>query len=289
MRSDFIGNCMEFPSLPEAINDGQYLVPRLNREELRATITGPIAVGGGEITPRLVLRLLNDVGDDPDQLPVLQHAMMRLWDCWQESSDANASIDLRHYEDIGTLKEALSKHAEEAYAELDSGRERLIAEILFKVLTDKDAEGKDARRPAQLKEICAVTEASLNDIINVIARFRQIGRSFLMPPAKDELAEYSVIDISHESFMRIWQRLSGWVDEEAQSAQIYRRLIEAAELHQEKKAGLWRDPELEFALQWQHKKRPTSTWAARYGGAFELSMRFLQVSVDARDYKQNGN
>ena len=65
MRSDFIGDCTEFPGLPEAINDGQYLVPRMTRDELRAAITGPVAVGGGEIAPRLVLRLLNDVGDDP--------------------------------------------------------------------------------------------------------------------------------------------------------------------------------------------------------------------------------
>ena len=75
MRADFIGDCMEYHGLPEAFNDGQYLVPRLTREELRAAITGPVAVGGGDIAPRLVLRLLNDLGNDQDQLPVLQHAL----------------------------------------------------------------------------------------------------------------------------------------------------------------------------------------------------------------------
>jgi hypothetical protein len=44
-----------------------------------AKVEGPIAVGGAAITPRLVQRLLNDVGDDPDQLPILQHALMRTW------------------------------------------------------------------------------------------------------------------------------------------------------------------------------------------------------------------
>ena len=66
MRSDFIGECMEYPGLPEAINDSQYLVPRLTRDELRAAITGPVAVAGAAIAPRLVLRLLNDLGDDQD-------------------------------------------------------------------------------------------------------------------------------------------------------------------------------------------------------------------------------
>ena len=34
MRSDFIGDCMEYPGLPEAVNNGQYLVPRMTRDEL---------------------------------------------------------------------------------------------------------------------------------------------------------------------------------------------------------------------------------------------------------------
>ena len=48
MRSDFIGDCMEYPGLPEAVNDGQYLVPRMARDALRVAITGPVAVAGGD-------------------------------------------------------------------------------------------------------------------------------------------------------------------------------------------------------------------------------------------------
>ncbi|MGA2648705.1 MAG: ATP-binding protein, partial [Candidatus Sulfotelmatobacter sp.] len=84
MRSDFIGDCMEYPGLPEAVNAGMYLVPRMTRQELRSAITGPVAVGGGQIASRLVLRLLNDIGDNQDQLPVLQHALMRTWDYWYQ-------------------------------------------------------------------------------------------------------------------------------------------------------------------------------------------------------------
>ena len=46
MRSDFIGDCMEYPGLPEAINESHYLVPRMRRDELRSAITGPISVAG---------------------------------------------------------------------------------------------------------------------------------------------------------------------------------------------------------------------------------------------------
>ena len=80
MRSDFLGECAEFAGLPEAINDGLYLVPRMSWDQLRRAIVGPAGVAGAEIEPALVTRLLNDLGDNPDQLPVLQHALMRTWD-----------------------------------------------------------------------------------------------------------------------------------------------------------------------------------------------------------------
>ena len=63
MRSDFLGDCAQFQGLPEAINDGQYLIPRMTRDERRFAITGPVGVTRGKISEPLVNRLMNDVGD----------------------------------------------------------------------------------------------------------------------------------------------------------------------------------------------------------------------------------
>ncbi|MEK7834247.1 MAG: hypothetical protein AAB401_24375, partial [Acidobacteriota bacterium] len=86
MRSDFLGDCSQFWDLPEAINESQYLIPRLTRDQLREVIEGPVAIGGGQIAPRLVNQLLNDIADNQDQLPILQHALMRTWDHWRETT-----------------------------------------------------------------------------------------------------------------------------------------------------------------------------------------------------------
>ena len=87
LRSDFLGDCVRFEGLPEAINDGHYLVPRLNREQNKSAITGPVDYAHGKISPRLVQLVINDLGDNPDQLPVLQHALMRTWDKWTETAE----------------------------------------------------------------------------------------------------------------------------------------------------------------------------------------------------------
>lgn len=284
MRADFIGDCMEYYGLPEALNASQYLVPRLTRDELRAAITGPVAVAGGEIAPRLVLRLLNDLGTDHDQLPVLQHALMRTWDAWDADHAPSEPIDIRHYEAIGTLKEALSRHAEEAYAEV--GPAQPIAEKVFKALTDRVSDPRGIRRPCTVAALAAITEAPPADVVRIVELFRRPGRSFLMPPSDQPLTPEAIVDLSHESLMRCWKRLIAWAEEERLSASTYIRLARAAAWFEEGTAGLWRDPQLELGLRWRRETRPTAAWASRYDPAFEQAMRFLARSEEARDLEK---
>jgi tetratricopeptide (TPR) repeat protein len=278
MRSDFLGDCAQFRDLPEAINDGQYLIPRMTRDQRREAITGPVAVGGGEISPRLVNRLLNDVGDDPDHLPILQHALMRTWDLWSNDRRNGEPIDLRHYEGVGTMADALSRHADEAYAELPDDRSRALAEKVFKSLTEKGPDNREIRRPTRVSEICAIAAASVAEVVAVIEPFRRAGRSFLMPPESVSLTEDSLIDISHESLIRGWERLRKWVDQEARSANIYRRIAETALLHRQGHAGLWHDPDLALALRWREENRPNAVWAQHYHPEFEEAMKFIDDS-----------
>jgi tetratricopeptide (TPR) repeat protein len=283
MRSDFIGDCMEYPGLPEAINEGQYLIPRMTRDELRQAIAGPVAVGGGEIAPRLVARLLNEVGDDPDQLPVLQHALMRTWDHWTERSRDGRPLDIEDYEAIGTMAEALSRHAEEAYEELSSEGKREVAERLFKALTDKRKDDRGVRRPTPVQDAAAIAGVTEAEVAEVVEVFRRPGRSFLMPPAGVELTSESILDLSHESLMRNWTRLVDWVDEETISGKSYRRLCRAARRHEKGQGSLWVDPELAIGLQWREENKPTEVWARRYDPAFEQAMAFLDESKRSQD------
>lgn len=278
MRSDFIGDCAQFPELTRKINDSHYLIPQMTRDQKRRAIEGPVAVGNANITPRLVQQLLNDLGDNPDQLPILQHALMRTWSYWAKYRDYDGEpVDLKHYEAIGTMSQALSMHANEAYEELDEEQKR-ICEIMFRAITEKRGENFGIRRPTRLNEIASIADVSEADVIAVIEKFREPGRSLLTPAHGTALTSKSMIDISHESLMRIWVRLKNWVDDESEAVQMYLRLAEAAAMYQIGKAGLWRPPDLQLALNWQAKHKPTLVWGQRYHPAFERTMIFLEYS-----------
>src|SRR5688572_13255026 len=278
MRSDSIGDCAQFPELTRKINDSHYLIPQLTRDQRRKAVEGPVAVGGANISPRLTQQLLNDLGDNPDQLPILQHALMRTWSYWSSYKDYEEEpVDLKHYEAIGTMSEALSQHANEAFDELTEDQKR-ICELLFKAITEKRGENFGIRRPTRLNEIAAIADVSEEEVIAVVDRFREPGRSLLTPAYGLQITSKSMVDISHESLMRIWVRLKNWVDDEAEAVQMYTRLAEAASMYQVGKAGLWRPPDLQLALNWQAKHKPTLIWGQRYNPAFERTMIFLEYS-----------
>jgi WD40 repeat protein len=282
MRSDFLGDCTIYPGLAERINAGQFLVPRMTRDERRAAIAGPVGVAGGRIEPTLLTRLVNDVGDDPDQLSILQHALNRTWSRWYQDASGKGEIELRHYEAVGTMVHALDRHAEERWACLHDEPERELCARVFKSLTDQVGDLRGVRRPARLAKLCEVAGATASEVQSVIEVFRDPDCSFLVPPAPQPLDANTVIDISHESLMRGWTRLRAWLADESDSVRQLRRVADAAEQQRLGRGGLWRDPELEFALQWESRQRPAAAWAGQYGIGIDAPMRFLHAAAAAR-------
>lgn len=271
MRSDFLGDCDNFHGLPEALNRSQYLVPRLTREQRRQAIEGPVRLFGAEIAPRLLDRLLNDVGDQSDQLPVLQHALMRTWEWWEfdqpkRRRDIKARdnefaqpcflpLDLPQYLEAGTIKDALAYDAEEALNGLSDDELKLTGQM-FRALTATDSNNRKIRRPAHLSELCAITKARKGQLQKIIERLRGNHRSFLLLTGGPD----PLVDISHESLIRQWPRVEEWMKQEQEAGDVLKRLVEAAR----RKRELWRGSDLAEAQKWRADNWPNAAWAARY-------------------------
>ncbi len=277
MRSDYIGECAHYQGLTDLINNSNYLIPHMAPENYRQAILGPVKYAGATIEPELVDALLEEIGEKTDQLPVLQHALMRTWSHWKRMENPDKPISFTNYDAVGQMSEAMSRHANEAFEELDA-RGKEICEVLFKTITEKGNDNKGIRHPTKLKTIASIARCSEEELIKVIDQFRQAGRSFVTPGPGVELTPESVVDVSHESLMRVWGRLSEWVDEEAASVQMYLRLSEASEMFQAGRTTLWRPPDLQLALNWRDDNMPTLTWAERYNPAFERAMVYLRTS-----------
>jgi len=100
MRSDYIGQCASFRGLPEYIGFSQFFVPRLNRTQLQQVIEEPAVLSGNRITRRLTERLIHDLTEGVDQLPILQHALNQVWHAADQGKE---EMDLVHYAMVGGM------------------------------------------------------------------------------------------------------------------------------------------------------------------------------------------
>ena len=209
MRSDYLGECDVFNGLPQAINAGQYLTPRLNHRQLEEAIRGPLGVARcrADIEPQLVDRMLMEASSDRDQLPLLQHALLRTWLCAKEAEpQANGLVclTLENYEKIGGVKNALSLHAYEVFRGCEERGLARVVERLFRSLIQRGPTGQLVRCAATIERLIAESECKKDEIKAVVEEFRRADRSFLTPAASQALTESDVIDISHESLVRHW-------------------------------------------------------------------------------------
>jgi hypothetical protein len=289
MRTDFLGNCVRFLDLPEAINRALYLTPRLTRDQLAQAMSDPARTFGGDLDPVLANELVNTVANDPDQLPVLQHALARMWDRAIVTGQHAPTLRLADLANVGGVSKALSQHADEVLATL-TPEQQLDAEWLFRAITDQrsaEAGGQMVRRPQSLQRIGVWSSRPWEAFIPVLKAFAAPHVNFLTYPGQpDEPVQgaSAVVDISHEALMRQWDTLKNWIAREAEAGQTYRELRARARRtgdEAEKRRNLLYGADLDSALKWSQEglqfgvthtsaasvARPSPAWATRFTGS----------------------
>jgi tetratricopeptide (TPR) repeat protein len=297
MRSDFIGDCANFHGLSEAVSATQYLVPNLTRSQLEEAIRKPVEKAGGTIEPELVERLLNDCGDELDQLPVLQHCLMRLWDRAAAESPVGSPRHLTRvtYDAIGRMTDALSRHADEIFAQCAG--EELAVEQAFRALSEVDREGRAIRRALRFDKLLAETGVSEADLRAGLDRFRSPNCSFLLPSlsVSPTLAADERIDIGHEALLRRWKKIAGktesidpktgrpppgWLAEEQIDGQRYHTLVSLLDGAAGGERATLDDPER--TKSWWTQLPRTAAWADRYSGKFEQVEKLIDDAIQAK-------
>ncbi len=285
MRSDYLDQCTDDEALTAAINHGSYLLPKMSRQEMEQVITTPVTMMGARIAPGLTARLLNDIGDRADQLPILQHALMRTWNHWQFTNKPEEPLAEADYEAVGTMQRAISVHAEEVYRDLPDDKSRLATEKLFKALLVLGPDNAGGIRPLPVAAISAIAGVRSEQLVDILNRFREPDVAFLTPSTAQPADEDLIIDIGHERIMILWERLRTWSREETDSAKFYQQLSHSATLYHEGKIGVWTNPELQIGLKWLADNRPTQAWANRYDPYLERAVNFLNYSKSKHDFE----
>ena len=124
---------------------------------------------------------------------------------------------------------------------------------MFKAITEKSQDNRGLRNPMSCQ--CNKIHCGMHceELFEVIEKFRHSSASFITPLPDIALTDDSVIDLSQEILIKLWERSRDWVEEEASSASMYLRLSEASAMYQQGKTGLWKPPDLQLAINWREQ------------------------------------
>src|SRR5262249_30044693 len=151
------------------------------------------------------------------------HAMNQIWRNAYErrereeqknsrAADQPIELTLDDYKAVGGLENALNSHADAVLENIRTVLGAAIdhtAERLFRALVTGSTPSDATRRPTPLAELVDIT-GDEKGVCAIVEAFRANECNFLMPDPAVALAPTTVIDISHESLIRQWRRLSQW-------------------------------------------------------------------------------
>jgi hypothetical protein len=265
MRADFFGKCAALPGLARRMSERDVLVPPMTESELRDSMIKPADLVGLQFEKGLVDAILDDLGNEPGSLPLLQHTLLELF-----NGRHGRWLTTDRYNAIGRVKGAILSRAERIYEQLTPEQQTAARRVLLR-LTQPGSGTEDTRRRAARTELTASSQGG-TAAEAVIERFAEAR---LLTTDESSTGE-EIVDVAHEALIRGWPRLQQWVDENPTALRVHRELTEAAEKwdHQGRKRGyLYSGPRLDEA----------KALASRYGDDLnDLELGFLKASLGAR-------
>lgn len=147
LRGDFFGQALSYRPLADRLQGAVVILGPMNREELALAVAEPARVVGLSFESGLVERLLDDVGQEPGNPPLLEFALTSLWEHRQ-----GGQLLHRVYDRMGRVQGAVAQHAEELYQRLTPEEQQSAARVFLELVQTGEGTG-DTRRRASFQDV----------------------------------------------------------------------------------------------------------------------------------------
>jgi len=263
LRADFLGYALSYRPFADAIPEADQMLSPMNLEELREAIEKPIE-NLAMIESGLTERILEDIKQEPGNLPLLEFTLTLLWE-----KKKYGWLTHRTYDEIGGVGKALAQYAEEEYQKLSVKDQQRAKQVLIQLVRPGD-ETQDTRRLATRSEVGYDNW----DLVTRLADKR------LVVAGRDASTGEEIVEVVHEALIREWDSLQRWINTE-RSFRLWQDRLQA--LYRK-----WRDAnQHEDALLQGINVAEADGWLQRR--IEEISPRqqnFIKQSIKLRDRKR---
>ncbi|MEH2370182.1 nSTAND1 domain-containing NTPase [Nostoc sp.] len=196
LRVDFLGYALSDRRFADALQNADLKLAPMNREELQQAIALPASKQGVSLEEGLVERILQAVLDAPGNLPLLEFTLTQLW-----VQKQNCQMTHVAYEAIGGVEKSLANHAEAEFAKLKPEEQKRAQQVFVQLVLPGEGR-EDTRRLATKNEV----KEKNWDLVTRLANGR------LVVTGRNETTSEETVEIVHETLIREWGRLHGWIE-----------------------------------------------------------------------------
>src|SRR5262249_44031981 len=129
LRGDFYGRALEYRPLADRLDHGVVNLGPMTSDELARAIREPAAKVGLEFEDGLVERILDDVGSEPGNLPLLEFLLEGLW-----QRRAQGRLTHGDYEALGGVAGAIVTRADAEFHRLDPDQQLAARRFLVRLV-----------------------------------------------------------------------------------------------------------------------------------------------------------
>lgn len=204
MRVDYESYLNKVPMFQSLYEQGLVRVTAMNASELHDAIEQPAQAIGLKFEDGLIDALVREIVGEPAALPLLQFALLQLWDNRERNR-----ITWDAYRRLGGVMEALAHTADSLYNNLLPEEQNTAKRILLRLV--RPGTGVEfTRSRATRRSLYQSGEA--NDRIDRV--LEKLVETRLLRQTDGPAPESDQFEVAHEALVRNWPRLVEWLEDE---------------------------------------------------------------------------
>ncbi|MCB1193496.1 MAG: PD40 domain-containing protein [Leptospiraceae bacterium] len=270
MRIDFLGKALGNPDTALIFTDNaatetyikKLIIGPMSSEELTASIERPALETGLNLENGLSELIIQSLGKEPGNLPLLEFCLLELWKKQEQVS--RGIMTIQDYEEIGGVKGALVKHADEVFEGLSESDKEKVRRIFVQLVQPGSGTG-DTRKIATLNEI---GEGNFK-LVKKLADERLIitNRS---------TTGIITAEVVHEALIREWGLLQAWMNTD-RTFRIWQESLNTV-------LTIWKEEQLDGNLLKGNKLLEAEEWLTKKSEDISSEQQnFIQRSVANRE------
>jgi WD40 repeat protein len=207
LRADFYGRALSLSrDLSDQVEGRLLNLGRMSPEERKVAIVEPARRARLRFEATLVERILDDVKDEPGELPLLEYALRELW----ERRDGETLTHAAYYE-IGGVSGAISRRAAQEFSQLSPEQKTAARRLLINMVRVPQSRVEESYTRRQVP--LAGLEPEQRRVVESFIRAKLLVASSEVTGASQDPG---TVTLAHEALIESWDQLRAWLDENAE-------------------------------------------------------------------------